>query len=567
MESVLTGGDAMKDGGWVPDLIPARMLNEFTYCPRLCYIEWVQGEFVDSADTIDGRFQHRRVDRPAGSLHVDEDLDVEVFHARSVDLTGHETGIVCRIDLLEGQGRRVTPIDYKRGIAPDIPEGAYEPERVQLCAQGLVLRENGFECSEGITYYVQSKKRVVIPFDDDLVARTKELIEVLREVATFGRMPPPLDGSSKCIRCSLAGICLPDEVNALRQLEDESDRTKPVRRLFPSRDDQVPLYVIGQGQTVRKRGERLEIWSRKDKTGDAKIREISQISLFGGVSVTSPALSDILQRGIPICHLSYGGWFYGISQGNSHKNVELRIRQYEWASVQHRSLAIARQFINGKIRNARTILRRNDTEISKDSLTALNRLAQDALEARKPESLFGIEGAAAQIYFSRFNNLLKSGKMSFFFDNRNKRPPKDPINAVLSYLYGVMVKEVFVTLLAVGFDPYLGFFHRPRYGRPALALDLMEEFRPILADSTTITLFNNGELSESDFLRRGVGVTLTPQGKKTVIGGYERRMNTEITHPLFGYKVSYRRILEVQARLLARVISGEIEEYPPFCTR
>ncbi|MCP1392634.1 MAG: CRISPR-associated endonuclease Cas1, partial [Methanothrix harundinacea] len=155
----------------------------------------------------------------------------------------------------------------------------------------------------------------------------------------------------------------------------------------------------------------------------------------------------------------------------------------------------------------------------------------------------------------------------FSFENRNKRPPKDPANAVLSYLYGILVKDVFVTLLAVGFDPYLGFYHRPKYGKPALALDLMEEFRPLVADSTAITLFNNGELSEKDFVRRGLGVSMTPKGKKTVVSGYERRMSSEITHPIFGYKVSYRRVLEVQARLLARVVSGEIEGYPPFCTR
>jgi len=141
------------------------------------------------------------------------------------------------------------------------------------------------------------------------------------------------------------------------------------------------------------------------------------------------------------------------------------------------------------------------------------------------------------------------------------------VNAVLSYLYGILVKDLFVTQLSAGFDPYLGFYHRPRYGRPALALDMMEEFRPLVADSTTITLFNNGELSEKDFVRRGLGVSLTPKGKKTVVAGYERRMNTEISHPLFGYKISYRRVLEVQTRLLARVIFGEIREYPPFCTR
>ncbi len=555
-----------QDSGWVPELIPARMLNEFAYCPRLCYIEWVQGEFVDSVDTVDGRFQHRRVDVKSGAVPTDDET-YETFHARSVYLSGPEVGITCRIDLLEGEGKRVTPVDYKRGTVPNVPGGVYEPERVQLCAQGLVLRENGFDCSEGVIYFVKSKQRVSVPFDDLLVRRTRELIDALREVARMGEIPPPLDGSAKCVRCSLAGICLPDEINILREIEAEGDETRPTRKLVPSRDDLVPVYIVGYGQMIKKRGDRLEFWSREDKVGEAKLREIAQLSLYGGVAITTPALVDILQRGVPVCYFSHGGWFYGISQGNTHKNVELRIRQFDWASDNAKSLTIARSFVSGKIRNSRTLVRRNDPNIPKRVLASLSRLAKEAEVVESAESLLGIEGAAAQVYFSRFDNLLKSEDVTFSFENRNKRPPKDPVNAVLSYLYGVMVKEFFVTLLAVGFDPYLGFYHRPRYGRPALALDLMEEFRPLIADSVTITLFNNGELTENDFIFRGLGISLNQKGKKTVIAGYERRMTTEVTHPIFGYKVSYRRILEVQARLLARVVQGEIQEYPPFCTR
>lgn len=553
-----------------PLLIPARMLNEFAYCPRLCYIEWVQGEFVDSSDTADGRFQHRRVDSDSGAVPDGYEEVQETFHARSVSLTGPETGVACRIDLLEGEGSKVTPVDYKRGSAPKVAEGAYEPERVQLCAQGLVLRENGFDCDEGVIYFAKSKERVTIPFDEALVRRTKELIEDLRGVTQQEGMPPPLEGSPKCVRCSLAGICLPDEVHLLREIEAEGkEKAGAARKLVPTRDDQLPIYVVGQGETVRRRGDRLEFWSRDGKVGDARLREVAQLSLYGGVEITSPALAELLQRGVPVCHFSFGGWFYGISQGTVHKNVELRINQFDWAKSKDRSLEMARRFVSGKIRNCRTLVRRNDLDIkkSKEVISALNRLAKEADEAENVESLLGIEGAAAQAYFSRFDGLLKSQAGVFSFENRNKRPPKDPANAVLSYLYGILVKDVFVTLLAVGFDPYLGFYHRPRYGKPALALDMMEEFRPLVADSTAITLFNNGELSEKDFVRRGVGVSMTPKGKRTVVSGYERRMSSEITHPIFGYKVSYRRVLEVQTRLLARVISGEIEEYPPFCTR
>ena len=199
-------------------------------------------------------------------------------------------------------------------------------------------------------------------------------------------------------------------------------------------------------------------------------------------------------------------------------------------------------------------------------LESLDKLSRDAKKASNAEKLLGIEGAAADLYFGRLDHLLK-GDEGFSFQSRNRRPPKDPVNAVLSYLYAVLAKEMFVTLLAVGFDPYLGFYHRPRYGRPALALDMMEEFRPVIADSTAIYLFNNRELSERDFIKTSIGVTMKPAAKKRIIQGYERRIETEVSHPLFGYTVSYRRIFEVQARLLTRVLSGEIIEYPAFTRR
>jgi len=576
----------------VPDLIPARMLSEFVYCPRLCYIEWIDGEFVDNEDTVDGRFQHRRVDSEAEKIQEDE---FETFHARSVSLDGSKVGVTCRIDLLEGEGKRVTPVEYKRGRAPDIPEGAYEPDRVQLCAQGLVLKENGFQCDQGIVYFVRSKKRVLVAFDKALQQRTRDLISNLRKTALKREMPPPLQDSPKCNRCSLAGICLPDEVNLLQEIEANGGVEKSgekgllgkIRKLLPARDDALPVYVVGHGNMVRKKGDLLEIWSAvkdgalgekdgakeerggKGKDGrvlEVRLREISQVNLYGGVEITTPALADLMQRGVPVMHFTRGGWFQGISSGHTHKNVELRMKQFEWAMDRKKSLSIARCLVYGKIKNCRTQVRRNDPESPAKVLEKLDKLSGDAKKASNIEKLLGIEGAAAEIYFGRLDGLLK-GDQGFTFQNRNRRPPLDPVNAVLSYLYGVLAKEMFVTLLAVGFDPYLGFYHQPRYGRPALALDMMEEFRPLIADSTAITLFNNRELSERDFIKTGIGISLMPKAKKRVIEGYERRMETEITHPLFGYTVSYRRVLEVQARLLSRVLSCEIKEYPAFLRR
>jgi len=545
------------------ELIPARMLNEYVYCPRLCYIEWIQGEFEESADTVEGRHTHRRVDHVSGKITKRDD-DEEFINARSVHLSGEKVGITCRMDLIEGLGKVVTPVDYKKGRTPDIEEGAWEADRVQLCAQALVLRENGFVCESGVVYYAASKKRVVIAIDNDIIEKTCQYIEDMREMAEGMKMPSPLVDSPKCPRCSLVGVCLPDEVNFLTGKSEGKGKT---RRLIPPVDKGIPVYVIGQGYKVRKKGDELEISSYKEKIATARIREVFQLSLFGGVEITTPAIKELLQRGIPVCFFSHGGWFYGMAQGHPHKNVELRIFQYRIAGDDGASLMLARQFIHGKIKNCRTFLRRNDKEVPKNILNRLSQLSHDALETTSAQTLLGIEGSAAQMYFSRFNSLLKSDQHDFQFENRNKRPPKDPVNSVLSFTYAVLVKELFVTLLSVGFDPYLGFFHRPRYGRPALALDLMEEFRSIIADSVAITLFNTNELTKKDFTITGVGVTIKPDGRKKVLRAYERRMEDEIIHPLFGYTISYRRVLNVQARLLGRVLSKEIPSYTPFTTR
>ena len=218
---------------------------------------------------------------------------------------------------------------------------------------------------------------------------------------------------------------------------------------------------------------------------------------------------ELMQRNVPVLHFSHGGWFQGIALGMSHKNVELRIRQFQWAGDEERSLSIARKIVSGKIENCRTRLRRYDIEAPSEVLESLARLSQEAEEATSMQSLLGIEGAAGRAYFSRFGEMLKVGEESFSFEGRNKRPPRDPVNSTLSYLYGILAKELFSTLLAAGFDPYLGFYHQPRYGRPALALDMMEEFRPIIADSAAFNLFNKKELKDKDFIRTGIGISLT----------------------------------------------------------
>ena len=553
-----------------PDYVPARMLNEFAYCPRLCYLEWVQGEFAHSEDTLDGRLRHRRVDRPTGNLNASgandpEDAD-ERIHARSVLLSDEMLGATARIDLVETEGRQAIPVDYKRGKAPAVPGNAYEPERVQLCLQGLLLKAHGFQCSEGILYFVGSKRRVSVLFDAALEKRTRELLAAVRRMAAQGAIPPPLEDSPKCPRCSLVGICLPDEVTFLK---GSRVIVKPddVRRMIPARHDALPMYVVRQGGVVGKSGDRLTVKAQQEIVADARLLDISNLSVFGNVQITAQATRELLDRSIPIFHFTYGGWLKGVTWTMGHKNVELRIAQFRAADSRRASLSLAQRVVIAKLRNSRVLLRRNHPAPPEAALREIKRLAASARTADSLPTLLGIEGAAARVYFAHFGSLLRAKAQSFDFHTRNRRPPRDPVNAVLSFLYSMLIRQAMVSTLAIGFDPYLGFYHQPKYGRPALALDMAEEFRPVIADSAVLTLFNNAELKETDFIHRAGSVALTRNGRKAVIKAFERRLDTLIRHPLFKYSISYRRVMEVQARLLGRFLLGELKQYPAFTIR
>jgi CRISPR-associated protein Cas1 len=549
-------------------LLPARMLNEYQYCPRLAYLEWVQGEWADSADTVEGRRVHRRVDKPAGGLPPPDELPhEEKLHAHSITLSSERLGLIAKMDLVEAEDGFVVPVDYKRGKRPHVALGAYDPERVQLCAQALILEEHGYCVREGVLYFAASRERVRVQFDDELRRLTRNAIDGLRLVAAGGTIPLPLADSPKCPRCSLVGICLPDEVNFLKR-----EQPSP-RPLAVTRDEAMPVYVQANRAKVSKSGETLEVSVDEKPTATARLAEVSQLVLMGNVYVTTPALHALMEREIPVTWMSFGGWFIGHTVGTGHKNVELRTAQYRASFDEARCLRIARGLVVAKIQNARTLLRRNWKEGEAPEVL-LDEFKRDIDQARRVGSmaeLLGVEGNAAARYFRHFKRMLATegdaASFAFDFERRNRRPPSDPVNALLSFAYALLVRAWTVTLSAVGFDPYRGFYHQPRYGRPALALDLMEPFRPLIAESSVIQAINNGEVKPSDFISAAGSVALDAEGRKRFIAAFERRLGHEITHPLFGYKVSYRRLLELQARLFGRYLLGELGEYPNFVTR
>ena len=453
----------------------------------------------------------------------------------------------------------MVPVEFK--LSQPIHGPQWTPEVAQLYAIGLILRDQGYNCNEGVLYFARTRKRVTVPFEQELLDRLEDMVVSMREIASSYAPPPPLVDSPKCAHCSLVGICLPDETNLHTKRS-----TKRTRRLTPRDSAARPLYVTEQGATIGIRGGRVRITHRNKEILQVRAIDVSQISVYGNVQLTSQLMRAAFSRQIPVCWFSYGGWFQGIAEGLPSKHVELRRRQAGIAA--QAGLPVARRLVEGKIRNCRTFLRRNSRTDTGPVLPQLKRLADQAVSATSVESLLGIEGTAARLYFGRFAGMLKNDELGTFDVNgRNRRPPRDPVNCLLSYAYSLLVKDLTATVLGVGFDPYLGLYHRPRFGRPALALDLAEEFRPLIADSVVVNVINNGEIRSTGFVVRAQGVALNHQARRSFLAAYERRLNHEITHPTYKYRITYRRVLEVQARMLGAYLLGEIPEYVPFMTR
>jgi CRISP-associated protein Cas1 len=566
-----------------PDLLPVRMLNEYAYCPRLYHFMHVEGRWADNVYTEEGREVHRRVDRLDHVLPDPEldgvpkkkgepdDGDEPPTISRSVSLGSERLSLTAKLDLVSTAGDEAVPVDTKRGRVPRNPERSWEPERVQLMAQGLLLREHGYRTDHGILYFAGSKTRVEVPFTSELEARTLRLLDEARAAATRTLLPDPLEDSPKCNGCSLSGICLPDETLVLRQVPPihEADGATAVRRLYPAREDALPLYVQEQGAKVGKRGEVLVVTKGEEEIGRAKLKDVSQLVICGNISVSAQTIQLLCEASIPVVHLSRGHWFYGVTQGITLRNAYDRAAQFRAATDPARVLAFARAIVAAKGANQRTLLQRNASPRAEPEVEEMATLLRKVEHLPDVEALLGIEGAVAAKYFARFGAMLRPRDFDAEWDfrTRNRRPPRDPVNALLSFGYALLSKECTVALLAEGLDPWWGLFHQPRHGRPALALDLMEEFRPLLVDSAVLTAVNTGMLSTSDFVRSRAACVLNDRGRKAFIRAYEARLDQLVTHPLFDYRCSWRSVIRLQARLLSRWLRGDVPAYVGMTTR
>ena len=333
------------------------------------------------------------------------------------------------------------------------------------------------------------------------------------------------------------------------------------------------LYVTSGNRYLSLDGENVVVLEEQKEIGRIPLHNLQAIITFGYTGASPALMGACAQRNIDLSFMSGNGRFLARVTGEVKGNVTLRKQQYRISDDREASVLIARNFILGKVYNSRWILERAirdyamrlDTEMIKRKSLFLAQSLEKIRKCESAEELLGLEGEAASVYFSAFDEMILQQKEDFYFHGRNKRPPLDNVNAMLSFGYSLLAGMCGAALEAVGLDPYVGFFHTDRPGRMSLALDIMEEFRSVMVDRFVLTLINKKIVKEKYFIKKENGaVIMTDEGRKIFLSSWQSRKQETIKHPFLDEKIEWGMVPYMQSMLLARYLRGDLDEYPPF---
>jgi CRISPR-associated protein Cas1 len=525
-------------------------LHALAYCPRLFYLEEVEEIRVADERVYAGRQLH-------AALAADEDGE-----AVSVELTSPTLGLTGKVDCLRRRDGSYLPYEHKRG-QPRRDEGqpptAWPSDRLQVIAYSVLLEETfGQSIPEGRIRYHAANVTVRVPIDEPAHADLRAALAQARCLRISVERPPIADNERLCARCSLAPVCLPEEVRHDRQPEHD-----PVR-LFPPDRDGATLHVVSQGAHVGCSHDSLVVRPREGPETKHPIRGIDTLLLHGFAQVSTQALRRCTEHGVGVHWLTTTG-YHTASLVPTAGQVQRRIRQYRALTAEATCLSLAKRLVHAKVEGQhRYLLRasRGGSTTRESLLPALSGI-QEALRAvptaASPDGLRGYEGTAAVHYFEGLRLLLgPQVPDELRSTTRNRRPPLDRFNAMLSFGYGLLHTAVMRAVLASGLEPALGFYHTPRSAAYPLVLDLMELFRVVLWDLVVVGALNRGQWDpEADFAVSRAKVWLSEAGRKKAIELFEARLQESWKHPVLNYSLSYARTIELEARLLEKEWTGE----------
>jgi CRISPR-associated protein Cas1 len=531
---------------------PVRVLalHALAYCPRLFYLEEVEELRVADDAVYAGRQLH-------AALEADEDGE-----AVSIDLSSTALSLMGKVDCLRRRDGSYLPYEHKRGQPcrrDGQPPSAWPSDRLQIIAYTVLLEEAfGQPIPEGRIRYHAANVTVRIPIDDPARAELRQAIAEARRLRGSLERPPIADNERLCARCSLAPVCLPEEVRHDREPERD-----PVR-LFPPDRDGATLHVLSQGAQVGCSYDTLVVRPREEPESKHPIRGIDTVLLHGFSQMTTQALRKCVEHGVGVHWLTTSGHHMASVVAGAGQ-VQRRIRQYRALSDEPTCLRLARQLVLAKIEGQHRYLLRASRggstvrESLLPQLTGIQASMRAMPSAPDRDALRGYEGTAAVHYFEGLRKLVgEQVPEELRATNRNRRPPLDCFNALLSYGYGLLHTAVMRAVLASGLEPALGFFHTPRSAAYPLVLDLMELFRVSLWDLVLLGSLNRGQWDPvADFTITRTKVWLSEAGRRKAIGLFEGRLQESWKHPVLNYSLSYARTIELEARLLEKEWTGE----------
>lgn len=554
-------------------------LHALAYCERLFFLEEVERVRVADERVYAGRTLHVGIER--------EEDDDEIL---TLKLESERFGLIGKVDCVRRRDRSVIPYEHKRGRSARSAEGkpeAWASDRLQIVAYALLVEEQtGESIAEGRVRYHADNVTVRVPVDEQARADFEKFLARARRLQTSIERPPVTENERLCVKCSLAPVCLPEEARLAEkilligrhvdaetrreevEINDKSEikhpkseiKSEPLR-LFPADYDRRILHVLTNGAKVGRKGDRLEIWSpdEDEENKQYPAQEIGQIVLHGFAQISTQALRLCAEREISVHWVSCGGRYMGAwSLGAG--SVQRRIRQYQALTDPAFCLALTKRLVTAKVRGQLSFLLRasresgREIEDVRDAIANIRRLLSPLSRADNPDSLRGFEGMVGAAYFKALPHLVVAEAGDEMRPNgRNRRPPRDRCNALLSYGYALLLKDITNAILVVGLDPSLGFYHTPRSQAHPLALDLMEMFRVPLVDLPVIASINRRQWNaDEDFQIAGEQVWLSEAGRKKFLQIYERRKSDQWKHPVIGYSLSYARLIELEVRLLEK---------------
>lgn len=539
--------------------IRAQSLHALLYCERLFFLEEVEKIRVADAAVYAGRRLHAEIERDQ-----DED-EIENLYLESAEL-----GLVGRLDAIKTREGKLVPYEHKRGRACtnlDGTPGAWSSDQVQVFAYALLIEtERKLVVSECRIRYHEDRVTVRLPFDDAARKMVYEAIHLARMLRQTVKRPPVTSNERLCTRCSLAPVCLPEEARLKVSADASTEQERQPIRLFPSDDERQVIHVLESGASVGRSGDQFKVWYRDGRQEFVPGRKVSAIVLHGFAQISSQALRMCAEMDVGVHYITGGGRYIGAFNSIGPSAVQRRIRQYAALSDNCTCLNLAKQLVLCRGDMQRQVLlrasrRSEENQIMHETANGIKAVLKRVDAAPTLEYLRGLEGSIGARYFKAFGSLISPDlPQELQFKTRNRRPPRDRVNALLGFGYAQLLRDVTNAILIVGLEPALGFYHQPRSQAPPLALDLMEIFRVLLVDIPVLNSLNRQQWDiEADFAIAGSQVWLSDVGKRKFIQLYERRKAETWKHPVIGYSLSYNRLMELETRLLEKSWANEAD--------